>query len=963
MSKCFIIRGTEVLNVDDSLSKTSTNPVQNKVISTALDEKQATLVSGTNIKTINSNSIIGSGNIEIKGATDYTELENKPSINGTTLVGDITVDTGKVDDVQVNGTTVVSNKVANIDLSTYDTIKAREAADTTITNSLNTHTSNTSNPHKVTKAQLSLGNVDNTSDLDKPISTATQTALDKKLNSSDYVVDTALSSTSTNPAQNKVINTAITNLSSNKVDKIDGKSLSTNDFTTALKTKLEGIAEGANKTVIENVLTSDSTTNALSAAQGKALSTKIDEAVSSVYKVCGSVANYDALPTTATKGDVYNLLDTGVNYVWTGSEWDSLAGIVDLSDYLKSADAANTYATKASLSAVATSGSYNDLANKPTIPSVVDNLTSTSSANALSANQGKILKDLIDTKTSNVGTITGIKMNGSSKGTSGVVDLGTVITAHQDISGKANTADLATVATSGSYNDLKDKPTITSGTVTSVKATNGLTGGTITSSGEIGLEEYTSFIDNIGVEFDKYGRAVTSFRKWLEKVSANGAYIDGAPFFGTILETDSSPDESDITEFLQSAWNAYGMDTHGIMIEGNDSSSFSIYQAMLTKNTVTEYATLFTSTSVTQVYSFSDIPTAADKITSNPGYVLYSFDGMSVYLIGCTVNDGLITYYVVDCSSNKASLYSSLKHNANTICGVNTIPFYSSENSVPIDTNQYYWLTGSKREYMNILKLGTNPTNPTLNSLTWGGDLTNISEISTKTGSDYTYWTYKDIITNTWIYFIYLESAWRGYIPVDQVTVHNYTAGDGVKIDDYIISLDSNKGYTADFTLATGATSVTITHDLNTLDVIVQVYNKTTNANVIVDVTRTGLNTIQLDFNETSTDTYRVLITNTTGLSNKNIAASYKNISVSVTPTAVSSYQDWDTNQEYGYSATISITGITENSLILNFVASDSITGAISSIIDSGENCITVYTKTNTTLSGTIFTISTIEVS
>lgn len=40
--------------------------------------------------------------------------------------------------------------------------------------------------------------------------------------------------------------------------------------------------------------------------------------------------------------------------------------------------------------------------------------------------------------TSNTGTITGIKMNGASKGTSGVVDLGTVITAHQDISGKAN---------------------------------------------------------------------------------------------------------------------------------------------------------------------------------------------------------------------------------------------------------------------------------------------------------------------------------------------------------------------------------------------------------------------------------------------------------------------------------------------------------------------------------------------
>ena len=59
--------------------------------------------------------------------------------------------------------------------------------------------------------------------------------------------------------------------------------------------------------------------------------------------------------------------------------------------------------------------------------------------------------------TSNVGTITGITMNGASKGTSGVVDLGTVVT---DVSGKANTADLATVATSGSYTDLDDKPTI-----------------------------------------------------------------------------------------------------------------------------------------------------------------------------------------------------------------------------------------------------------------------------------------------------------------------------------------------------------------------------------------------------------------------------------------------------------------------------------------------------------------------
>ena len=45
--------------------------------------------------------------------------------------------------------------------------------------------------------------------------------------------------------------------------------------------------------------------------------------------------------------------------------------------------------------------------------------------------------------TSNVGTITGITMNGSSKGTSGVVNLGTVLTSHQDISGKVDTSYFA----------------------------------------------------------------------------------------------------------------------------------------------------------------------------------------------------------------------------------------------------------------------------------------------------------------------------------------------------------------------------------------------------------------------------------------------------------------------------------------------------------------------------------------
>ena len=69
---------------------------------------------------------------------------------------------------------------------------------------------------------------------------------------------------------------SIKNQLSNKLDKVSGKGLSTNDYTTEEKQKLAGIAAQANKTTVENVLTSTSTTNALSAAQGKALKDALD---------------------------------------------------------------------------------------------------------------------------------------------------------------------------------------------------------------------------------------------------------------------------------------------------------------------------------------------------------------------------------------------------------------------------------------------------------------------------------------------------------------------------------------------------------------------------------------------------------------------------------------------------------------------------------------------------------------
>lgn len=55
------------------------------------NNKQDVLISGQNIKTINNESILGSGNIEIKGggggSSDYTDLTNKPKINNVELNG------------------------------------------------------------------------------------------------------------------------------------------------------------------------------------------------------------------------------------------------------------------------------------------------------------------------------------------------------------------------------------------------------------------------------------------------------------------------------------------------------------------------------------------------------------------------------------------------------------------------------------------------------------------------------------------------------------------------------------------------------------------------------------------------------------------------------------------------------------------------------------------------------------
>lgn len=89
---------------------------------------------------------------------------------------------------------------------------------------------------------------------------------------------------------------------------------------------------------------------------------------------------------------------------------------------------------------VATSGNYNDLSNKPTIPSV-EGLASEAYVNEKVA---AIVIPEVPTKVSELENDKGY------------------LTEHQSLEGYAKTADLAQVAKTGSYNDLADKPTIPS---------------------------------------------------------------------------------------------------------------------------------------------------------------------------------------------------------------------------------------------------------------------------------------------------------------------------------------------------------------------------------------------------------------------------------------------------------------------------------------------------------------------
>lgn len=159
----------------------------NKNDITALDNKYDSITGGL------SDSIIALDNKydSVTGALDdkidsingalsdsITALDSVVSGNFTTLSDSITA----LDSVVSSNYTTLDGKIDSVNGALSDSITGLDTKYDSITGALDTkidnHIGDTLNPHAVTKAQVGLGNVDNTSDANKPISTATQNALD-----------------------------------------------------------------------------------------------------------------------------------------------------------------------------------------------------------------------------------------------------------------------------------------------------------------------------------------------------------------------------------------------------------------------------------------------------------------------------------------------------------------------------------------------------------------------------------------------------------------------------------------------------------------------------------------------------------------------------------------------------------------------------------------------------------------
>ncbi len=357
--------------------------------------------------------------------------------------------------------------------------------------SLDSHIANKTNPHSVTKAQVGLGKVDDTADIDKPISTATQAALDTKQ-------ATLVSGTNI-----KTINgTTILGSGNIPFPTLSGGSDVANDATVAGGVTVSGHSVSVKKKTLKGsrgISVSGATDSiTITGPDLSGYATKEELTSAMVFKgtlgTSGTITELPA-PSKSVLGDTYKVItkgsygageskisanvgDTFVCYQkGSAYEW-----ILIPSGDEPSGTVTNIVAGEGLVGGTITSTgtiSHADTSNQSSVSATsrtyITGVTLDKFGHVTGLTTGKETVVNTDTNTWRPVKVNGVEKLGSATSTSALdLKAGSNVTLAENEGGITISANdttytwdtlpgkptFATVATSGSYNDLEDKPTI-----------------------------------------------------------------------------------------------------------------------------------------------------------------------------------------------------------------------------------------------------------------------------------------------------------------------------------------------------------------------------------------------------------------------------------------------------------------------------------------------------------------------
>lgn len=379
--------------VDSALSATSTNPVQNKVVNSALDAK-VPITRTVNGKALTYNITLSASDVGADTSGSASKVQSNLDVVEDRVddhIGNSNIHFTATERTKLAGIAEGANKYSHpssgVTAGTYKSVTVNSQGHVTsgsnpttlagygITDAeakgtVNTHNTNSSAHNDIrialsdltTKVNNFLDADDTTTDqlseliaLINANKTSIETITSGKVNVSDIVnnLTTNVSNKPLSAAQGVSLKALIDALDGDKVDKVSGKGLSTNDYTTAEKNKLSGIASGAevNQNAFSNVVVGTTTISADSKTDSLVLVgdnvTITPDATND--KVTFAVAN----GTTSAKGLVKLTDSTSSTSTTTAATPNSVKSAYDL---------ANTAKTNAGTAQTRADNAY-DLAN------------------------------------------------------------------------------------------------------------------------------------------------------------------------------------------------------------------------------------------------------------------------------------------------------------------------------------------------------------------------------------------------------------------------------------------------------------------------------------------------------------------------------------------------------------------------------------------------------------------------